>query len=85
VKGLSLLVFLPAIGAGVLLFIPRRAVSVLFSAALGVSVIVFALSLWIFARFDPNVAGMQFVERAAWIPAYGIEYIVGVDGLSSSC
>jgi NADH-quinone oxidoreductase subunit M len=82
VKGLSLLVFLPAIGAGVLLFIPRRAVSVLFSAALGVSVIVFALSLWIFARFDPNVAGMQFVERAAWIPAYGIEYIVGVDGLS---
>src|SRR5215467_11326532 len=60
---------------------PRRA-AILFSAAFAVSAAAFVLSLVIFARFDPSVGGMQSVERAAWIPAYGIEYIVGVDGLS---
>ena len=78
-KGLSLLVFLPALGAGALLLVPRRAVSLLFSAAFGVSLLAFLQSLWIFWRFDPNVAEMQMVERLAWIPSYGIEYIVGVD------
>ena len=80
--GLSLLVFLPAVGAAALLLVPRGAVRVLFSVAFGVSLIAFLLSLGVFSRFDPNTAGMQAVERAAWIPAYGIEYIVGVDGLS---
>jgi NADH-quinone oxidoreductase subunit M len=82
VKGLSLLVFLPALGAAALLLVPRRAVSLLFYAALGVSLLAFVDSLLIFWRFDPNVADMQMVERLAWIPSYGIEYIVGVDGLS---
>src|SRR5207253_5109840 len=27
-------------------------------------------------------AGLQFVERHAWIPAVGAEYLVGIDGLS---
>jgi NADH-quinone oxidoreductase subunit M len=82
VKGLSLLVFLPAIGAAALLFVPRRAAHLLFAAAFGVSFLAFLQSLWIFSRFDPSVGAMQSVERLAWIPAYGIEYIVGVDGLS---
>ena len=34
------------------------------------------------ARFDVAAAGMQLVERAPWIPQYGISYIVGVDGIS---
>ncbi len=80
--GLSLLVFLPAAGAAALLLIPRRAASLLFSAAFGVSLAAFLLSLWIFSRFDPAAAGMQAVERAAWIPSYGVEYLVGIDGLS---
>ncbi|HEY1266260.1 MAG TPA: NADH-quinone oxidoreductase subunit M [Candidatus Binatia bacterium] len=80
--GLSLLVFLPAVGAATLLLIPRGATRGLFSLAFGVSLAAFLVSLWIFARFDLNAVGMQAVERAAWIPAYGIEYIVGVDGLS---
>ena len=38
------------------------------------------LLLW--ARFDPASADFQFVERHAWIPAFGISYAVGVDGIS---
>ena len=38
------------------------------------------LLLW--WRFDPTGADFQFVERHAWIPAFGIQYYVGVDGIS---
>ena len=81
-KDLSLLVFLPTLGALALLFIPRRQNFALFKAALGVSLLAFFESLWILYRFDPGVAEMQLVERLRWIPAYGIEYAVGIDGLS---
>ena len=39
-----------------------------------------ALALW--RNFDATAAGLQFVERHAWIPAVGAEYLVGIDGLS---
>ena len=39
-----------------------------------------ALVMW--RNFDPTAAGLQFVERHAWIPAINAEYLVGVDGLS---
>ncbi|MDH5565680.1 MAG: NADH-quinone oxidoreductase subunit M [Myxococcales bacterium] len=42
----------------------------------------FLLSLRLFAAFDPTVTGMQMVEYGAWIPEYGINYYVGVDGIS---
>src|SRR3954451_22344505 len=47
-----------------------------------VSVVVFGLTLMLWARFDASSAEFQFVERAAWIPAFGIDYYVGVDGIS---
>jgi NADH-quinone oxidoreductase subunit M len=50
--------------------------------ALGVSLVVFAITLLMWARFDPTSAEFQFVERHAWIPAFGITYAVGVDGIS---
>ena len=34
------------------------------------------------AHFDPTSADFQMVERVAWIPAFGIDYAVGVDGIS---
>jgi NADH-quinone oxidoreductase subunit M len=82
VKDLSLLVFLPALGALGLLLIPRRQAAALFKAALGVSLLAFCQSLWVLYRFDGDSASMQLVERLRWIPAYGIEYAVGIDGLS---
>jgi NADH-quinone oxidoreductase subunit M len=39
-----------------------------------------ALCLW--SRFDPGVAELQFVERHAWIPSLGVDYLLGADGLS---
>lgn len=82
VGDISLLVFLPALGALGLLFIPRRMTSELFVVALGSALLTFLWSLWILRRFDPALGEMQLVERISWIPAYGIDYFVGVDGLS---
>ena len=42
----------------------------------------FSETLLLWARFDPASADFQFVERHAWIPAFGISYFVGVDGIS---
>ena len=38
-----------------------------------------ALALW--KAFDAANGGLQFVERADWIPTLGVQYFVGVDGL----
>ena len=50
--------------------------------ALAVSLVAFVVSLVIWARFDPASADFQLVERHAWIPAFGIDYFIGVDGIS---
>ncbi len=41
-----------------------------------------ALALVLWVRFDPAATGMQFVERAPWMPTFNIDYAVGVDGIS---
>jgi NADH-quinone oxidoreductase subunit M len=41
-----------------------------------------ALALAVLVRVDPGAAGFQMVERAPWIPTLGVQYALGVDGLS---
>lgn len=82
---LSLITFLPLIGGLIILALPKerkewvRGVAVVSSgAALVVSVLA-----WL--QFDAATGGwdsMQLVERFAWIPTFGIQYAVGIDGLS---
>ena len=50
--------------------------------ALGIALVVFAVTLLLWLRFDPTSADFQFVERHAWIPAFGVSYAVGVDGIT---
>ena len=82
VGDLTLLVFLPTLGALGLLFVPRRMTSELFIVALGSALLTFFWSLWILWHFEPALGNMQLAERFSWIPAYGIDYSVGVDGVS---
>ncbi len=44
--------------------------------------ITFLISLLLFTRFDATNPGMQFVEYGTWLPEYGINYFVGLDGIS---
>jgi NADH-quinone oxidoreductase subunit M len=50
--------------------------------ALASSILTFLLALRLFVVFDPLQTGYQLVEYAPWIPEYGIQYFVGVDGIS---
>ena len=50
--------------------------------ALGISLLEFALTVAIWAVFDAGSAEFQFVERVPWIPTFGIDYFVGIDGIS---
>jgi NADH-quinone oxidoreductase subunit M len=82
---LSALIVLPLAGAVLLLLVRTRdheRDGFIQRAALGISLVEFALSLWMWYRFDPSRADFQMVERADWIPAFGIQYAVGIDGIS---
>jgi NADH-quinone oxidoreductase subunit M len=78
---LSLIVFLPAAGALVIPFL-RDDASVRWTA-LAVALADFALTVLLLAGFDTTTHAMQFRETHAWIPALGIAYALGVDGISA--
>ena len=84
---LSVIVFLPLVGAILVLLAGgsgdrRDREPVVRTLALAVSLATFAATLLLWWRFDPTSADYQFVEQHAWIPAFGIQYLVGVDGIS---
>ena len=81
---LTSLIVLPIVGA-VLLFAIKEDdahAATIRNVALIVSALVFAETLLLWSRFNAATADFQFVERHAWIPAFGISYFVGVDGIS---
>jgi NADH-quinone oxidoreductase subunit M len=79
---LTVLVFLPTVAALLLLLFPERRSREAKVFALAASLVELALSIPLWARFDVASGGFQFVERADWIPALGISYNVGIDGIS---
>jgi NADH-quinone oxidoreductase subunit M len=77
---LSVLIGLPLFCA-LLLSLVRDSRAVPIAAFVGAA-LELLLSLALLAAFDPDVADMQLVERATWIPSLNAHYLVGVDGLS---
>src|SRR5580692_3588129 len=81
---LSCIVFLPLAGAGFILALRGNDEDTLENArraALGTTVIVFLLSLYAYARFDPSSSAFQLVEEKGWF-GRGLVYKMGVDGIS---
>ncbi|WVT75738.1 NADH-quinone oxidoreductase subunit M (plasmid) [Sinorhizobium chiapasense] len=78
---LSLIVFVPAAGAAVVMFL--RSDDLVRWTALAVTLLDLALTIAMLAGFDTGTSGMQFVERRPWVPALGITFALGVDGISA--
>ena len=89
---LTWITFLPLIGAALILPVlglrasgaltkqaADQASRVITLVASGLTLL-FALVLW--KQYDPANPGLQFVQHLRWIPAYNIDYFVGVDGIS---
>jgi NADH-quinone oxidoreductase subunit M len=79
---LSLILFVPAITAVIILFLPDGENKLFRWFALGASLIPLVLSLIVWFRFDANQTGFQFEEAYVWYEAIGSSFHVGVDGLS---
>src|SRR3954467_9354100 len=80
---LSILLFLPLVGALILLFVPRQNDDAVRWIANIVAFVGFVISIPLWFWFNPQSGDFQLVERAPWIPSIGAEYFLGVDGLST--
>jgi NADH-quinone oxidoreductase subunit M len=80
---LSWIIFLPAVGAILIAFIPGLSGRAIKWLAALFTFVPLAMSIFVFAIFDRSLAGViQFEENFAWIPAINAHYHLGVDGLS---
>ena len=80
---LSLITFLPLVVALLIAFVPRGRDAVVAHIATWSSLGVFVLSLGLLAGYDSADGGFQFVEELSWIPTLGVQYKLGVDGVSA--
>ena len=77
---LSIITFLPVLGAIVVLLVPGDATKKLISFVWTLATFLISLGLWFY--WDNTQAGMQFVEHVAWVPEFNLNYLMGVDGIS---
>ncbi len=81
---LTYMTFIPLAGAVLVLMLPSKNYNLIRWVSAAVTVPPLLMAVWLFQNFDGSKVGFQFVEKASWIPAYNIQYFVGIDGLSIS-
>ncbi|MBI5368047.1 MAG: NADH-quinone oxidoreductase subunit M [Planctomycetes bacterium] len=79
---LSIVVFLPAAGGLLLLLLRKENEGEARALSFLISLVTFVASLPLFFGFDNSSAALQFAETRPWVPALGIQYKIGVDGIS---
>lgn len=79
---LSILIWLPVLGAAAVLFCKEKRADLARSIALLVMLISMALCIPLYGHFDTNSAALQFTEHLNWIPVLKINYDLGVDGIA---
>jgi NADH-quinone oxidoreductase subunit M len=79
---LSILIGLPALSTLVIALIPATRTEAIRRVALVGTLATFVVSLALIGAFQVGEPGFQLVERAPWIPAWGINYQVAVDGIT---
>ena len=80
---LSLILFTPLVGVGILMFVNKRSEDLIRWIANIFAGLGFLVSLPLWFLYDSQNPNWQFVERHAWIPSIGADYFLGVDGFST--
>ncbi|MBX4893941.1 NADH-quinone oxidoreductase subunit M [Rhizobium bangladeshense] len=78
---LSVIIFTPVVGAAVLMFL--RGDDAMRWTALSFTILDLALCIAMLVGFDTTTHAMQFTETRSWVPALGINYALGIDGIST--
>ncbi|MGW6422183.1 NADH-quinone oxidoreductase subunit M [Nocardia sp. NPDC055053] len=73
----------PAVGAALVLAVPAAHRNVARALAFAVSIGVLAAAVTVTVRFQPGGDQYQFVESHEWIPAFGVGYTLGLDGIAT--
>jgi NADH-quinone oxidoreductase subunit M len=81
-SSLALTTLLPLAGALVALVLPRSKQQLLRGYGIAVALVTFLQSLFVLAAFEPAQAGFQLETNWDWVPALGIHFHLGVDGIS---
>lgn len=79
---LSFITYLPLIGCLALLFIDKGNHKAIRQTAFSIAIATMVLSFFLLLGFNPSDINMQFAEQASWIPSMGVEYLLGIDGIS---
>ena len=79
---LSWLIWVPVVGAMVIVALPRDKADVIKWVAVAFTGLQLIIAVVLWMNFDKDFVGFQFMEKAAWIPSFNITYMLGVDGLS---
>jgi len=79
---LSAILAIPTAALGAILLWPAAGVRAIRGIAAASGAATLVLSLWLACAYDSSRAGFQFSERIAWLPSFGIDYALGVDGIS---
>ena len=79
---LTVITFLPLAGIIAVLFCNKENARAIKMTALLTTLLNFVFSLRLYFNFDAGTAEMQFSEKVAWIDRFGINYHVGIDGIS---
>jgi NADH-quinone oxidoreductase subunit M len=80
---LSVIVFTPILTGLLILLFPAERRDEIRVTALAAAFLAMALSLWVYFSYDKVAGGYQFIEKADWMPVFGISYHLGVDGMSA--
>jgi len=79
---LTLILFFPLLAAVIVLLLPKGKLSLIRWTAFGLSLVPFALSVYLWILFDPAKSGFQFEFQYTWYAALNSTLHLGVDGLS---
>jgi NADH-quinone oxidoreductase subunit M len=80
---LSVIIFTPVVAGLLILLIPADRKTEVRMAALAAATFALLMSIWVYFSYDVAAEGYQFVQKIAWLPALGISYHVGIDGMSA--
>ena len=79
---LTLLMVLPLAGSMVVAALPKTNEKLVKQVALATTLIVMAATIAMATTFQRDNVELQFVEKYSWIPSFGINYALGIDGLA---
>ena len=85
---LTLITFIPLVGAAIITFLPKGKIALIKKVAVAATGLTLLLTIVMLLRFDRTMPGInkegqfQFVEHYKWIDVFNIDYFMGVDGLS---